>query len=123
MQPCGGLGFRHGGGRRSEIGGRRTRNDGRRTRRGSGTAGGRGKRKEEEEEEEVAERAGRGRQGEAGGCSLGMINTTRTPSSHESTEDGLDESIQKLNALDLRERQTSPLARSRRADIKRFPVY
>lgn len=35
-----------------------------------------------------------GRQGpggtgrEEGGCSLGMINTTRTPSSHESSEDG-----------------------------------
>lgn len=49
-------------GRRSEIGGRRTRNDGRR-------------------------RAGEAER-EVGGCSLGMINTTRTPSSHESSEDG-----------------------------------
>lgn len=51
-------------GRRSEIAGRRTRNDGRRTP-GAGEAG-----REEE------------------GCSLGMINTTRTPSSYESSEDG-----------------------------------
>jgi len=49
-------------GRRSEIGGRRTRNDGRR-------------------------RAGEAER-EVEGCSLGMINTTRTPSSHESSEDG-----------------------------------
>lgn len=58
-----GVRFRYRG-RRSEIGGRRTRNDGRGTP-GAGEAG-----REEE------------------GCSLGMINTTRTPSSHESSEDG-----------------------------------
>lgn len=58
-----GVRFRYRG-RRSEIGGRRTRNDGRRTP-GAGETG-----------------------REEGGCSLGMINTTRTPSSHESSEDG-----------------------------------
>lgn len=98
--PCGrgGVRFRYRG-RRSEIGGRRTRNDGRRTP-GAGEAG-----------------------REEGGCSLGMINTTRTPSFHETSEDGSRNTRNWTFSICKSDEKLVRVDGGRGIYIKWFPVY